>query len=147
MVDRNANDILGLVKDLQAMGPEVSRNLNKEFKAAAEAVAAAARSNASWSTRIPAAIKVRAARSRRFPGAEIYVRHAEAPHARPYEHGSGGRRDSFRHPVYKRPGRPNRWVEQATRPFVRPAFKAKGFEFTHGANRAVNDAARQAGFL
>lgn len=146
MVDRNSDDILGLIKDLQGMDPKVRRNLNKNFKNAAESVAEEARSNASWSTRIPAAIKVRASRSRRFPGAEIYVRHADAPHARPYEHGSGRRRDSFRHPVYQREGRPNVWVEQATRPFVRPAFKRKGFEFTHACNRAVNDAAREAGF-
>lgn len=146
MVDRNAEDILGLINDLRGMGPKVVRNLNKNFKDAAEIVAAEARSNASWSTRIPKALKVRAARSRRFPGAEIYVSASEAPHARPYEHGDGRRTDSFRHPVYKREGRPNVWVQQATRPFVRPAFKSKGFAFTHACNRAVNEAAREAGF-
>lgn len=146
MADQNAVDVLGLINDLRGMGPKVTRNLNKEFKRAAEIVAAEARSNASWSSRIPRALKVRAARSRRFPGAEIYVSAAEAPHARSYELGSGRRTDSFRHPVYKREGRPNVWVEQETRPFVRPAFKSKGFAFTHACNRSVNEAAREAGF-
>lgn len=145
--DTNATDVLGLITQLRDLDPKVRRGLNRNFKTAAEVVAAKARTNASWSRRIPRAIKVRAARSKRFPGAEIYVAAEEAPHARPYERGSGSRTTSFRHPVFKREGRPNVWVEQSTRPFVRPAFKSDGQQFLHACNRAVTDAAKTAGFI
>lgn len=143
MVDTTSGDVRKLVNDIRKMGGTVSRELGKEFKKAAGPVADQAKSNASWSTRIPGAIKTGTSRSRKFPGAQIKVSKDRAPHARLYEFGSGSRSRSFRHPVY---GDRNNWVEEATRPFIRPAIRAKGDGFIKAADRAVDTAAREAGF-
>jgi HK97 gp10 family phage protein len=142
-MDQSSEDVLKLINDLRKIGDGVGRNLGKEFKKAAEPVAAQARSNASWSSRIPAAISVGVSSSRRFPGAQIKVAKGPAPHARLYEFGSGRRSKSFRHPVY---GNREVWVEQATRPFIRPAIRAKGNEFIKACDRAVDETARAHGF-
>jgi HK97 gp10 family phage protein len=146
MTDTSADDIRKLVNDLRKIGDGVGRNLGKEFKKAAGPVAAQAKTNASWSTRIPGAITVGVSSSRRYPGAQIKVSKTKAPHARLYEFGSGRRKQSFRHPVYKVKGREAPWVEQATRPFIRPAIRAKGGEFIKAADRAVDETARAHGF-
>jgi len=146
MVDQTAEDVRKLINDLRKIGDGVGRNLGKEFKRAAVPVMQQARANASWSTRIPAAMSVGVSSSRRYPGAQIKVSKDQAPHARPYEFGSGRRTKSFRHPVYQVPGRDAPWVEQATRPFIRPAVRAKGKEFIKACDRAVDETARANGF-
>lgn len=143
MADQTAEDVRKLINDLRKIGDGVGRNLGKEFKKAAGPVADQARSNASWSTRIPGAISVGVSSSRRFPGAQIKVAKGPAPHARLYEFGSGRRSASFRHPVY---GNREVWVEQATRPFIRPAIRAKGEGFIKACDAAVDQAARANGF-
>jgi hypothetical protein len=141
MTDSAPEDVLKLVNDLRKIGDGVGRNLGKEFKKAAGPVAAQARSNASWSTRIPNAITVGVSSSRRYPGAQIKVSKDKAPHARLYEWpGHGG---SFRHPVY---GNREVWVSQQGRPFIRPAVRAKGGEFIKACDRAVDETARAHGF-
>lgn len=136
-----SEDVVKLVNDLRKIGDGVGRNLGKEFKRAAGPVAQQARANASWSSRIPGAISVGVSSSRRFPGAQIKVSKDKAPHARLFEY--PGRGGSFRHPVY---GNREVWVEQRGRPFIRPAVREKGGEFVKAADRAVNSAAKAAGF-
>lgn len=143
MADTTAEDVRKLVNDIRKIGGTVSRELGKEFKRAAVPVAEQARSNASWSRRIPGAITTGVSRSRRFPGAQIKVAKGPAPHARLYEFGSGSRSRSFRHPVH---GNRQVWVEEATRPFIRPAVRAKGEGFIKACDRAVDTAARASGF-
>lgn len=130
-----------LVNDLRKIGDGVGRNLGKEFKKAAGPVAQQARANASWSSRIPGAISVGVSSSRRFPGAQIKVSKDKAPHARLFEF--PGRGGSFRHPVY---GNREVWVEQRGRPFIRPAVRQMGGDFVKAADRAVDSAAKAAGF-
>jgi hypothetical protein len=136
-----SEDVRQLVNDLRKIGDGVGRNLGKEFKKAAGPVAQEARANASWSSRIPGAITVGVSSSRRFPGAQIKVSKDKAPHARLFEY--PGRGGSFRHPVF---GNREVWVEQRGRPFIRPAVRAKGGEFVKAADRAVDSAAKAAGF-
>lgn len=143
MTDHTSDDVRKLVNDIRKIGGTVSRELGKEFKKAAGPVANQARINAGWSTRIPGALQVGTSRSRRFPGAQIKVSKDRAPHARLYEFGSGSRKKSFRHPVY---GDMETWVEESTRPFIRPAVRAKGNEFIKAADRAVDTAAKAGGF-
>lgn len=138
MVDSTSDDIRKLINDLRKIGDGVGRELGKEFKKAAGPVAAQAKANASWSTRIPGAITTGVSQSRRFPGAQIKVSKNKAPHARLYEF-----RKSFRHPVF---GNRENWVSQATRPFIRPAIRAKGDGFVKACDRAVDTAARANGF-
>jgi HK97 gp10 family phage protein len=143
VVDETSEDVLALINSLRKIGDGVGRNLGKEFKKAAGPVADQARANASWSSRIPAAMSVGVSSSRRYPGAQIKVDKDRAPHARLYEWGSGRRATSFRHPVY---GNRENWVEQSTRPFIRPAIRAKGEEFIKACDRVVDETARANGF-
>lgn len=143
MVDTTSDDIRKLVNDLRKIGDGVGRELGKEFKRAAGPVADQAKANASWSSRIPGAISTGVSQSRRFPGAQIKVSKDDAPHARLYEFGSGRRSRSFRHPVY---GNRENWVEESTRPFIRPAIRAKGDGFIKACDRAVDTAAKANGF-
>jgi hypothetical protein len=137
-----SEEIAKLARDLKAMGGAVARNLNKTYKAAAFPVARDAASRASWSTRIPAAIKVRASRSRTYPGADIVV--SGLPHPRLYEGLTSGGRKAFRHKTFGRGG--TGWVSQATRPFIRPAVR-QGIEgFKTASDAAVIEAARENGF-
>mgnify|MGYP000846211318 FL=1 len=141
MVDQTAEDVRKLINDLRKIGDGVGRNLGKEFKRAAVPVMQQARANASWSSRIPSAMSVGVSNSRRFPGAQIKVAAAKAPHARLFEW--PGRGGSFRHPVY---GDRETWVSQEGRPFIRPAVRAKGNEFISACDRAVDETARANGF-
>jgi hypothetical protein len=141
MVDSTSDDVRKLINDLRKIGDGVGRNLGKEFKKAAGPVAAQAKANASWSSRIPGAITVGVSSSRRFPGAQIKVSKDKAPHARLFEF--PGRGGSFRHPVY---GNREVWVSQEGRPFIRPAVRAKGSGFAEAADRAVDAAAKANGF-
>ncbi len=143
MVDSTSEDVRKLVNDLRKIGDGVGRSLGKEFKRAAGPVAEQAKTNAGWSSRIPGAISVGVSSSRRYPGAQIKVSKDRAPHARLYEFGSGRRTSSFRHQVY---GNPAVWVEQATRPFIRPAVRAKSEGFIKACDHAVDEAAHAAGF-
>jgi hypothetical protein len=141
MVDSTSEDVRKLVNDLRKIGDGVGRNLGKEFKKAAGPVAAQAKANAAWSTRIPGAITVGVSSSRRFPGAQIKVSKTKAPHARLFEF--PGRGGSFRHPVF---GNREVWVDQKGRPFIRPAVRAKRGEFIKACDRAVDETARAHGF-
>jgi len=77
-----------------------------------------AQEHASWSSRIPGAISVKASISA-SGGVVVAVDTTAAPHARPYEgRSSGGRGGFFRHPLF---GDREHWYDQATRPFLRPA--------------------------
>jgi hypothetical protein len=141
MSGEGSEEVRKLINDLRKIGDGVGRNLGKEFKKAAGPVAAQARANAGWSTRIPGAISVGVSSSRRFPGAQIKVAKGPAPHARLYEF--PGRGGSFRHPVF---GNNEVWVEQKGRPFIRPAIRAHGGEFIKACDRAVDETARANGF-
>lgn len=86
---------------------------------------------ASWSSRIPGAINVRAS----FAQARVEIRVAQrtAPHARPYEGVGGG--GTFRHPVHGHRDHP--WAEQATRPFFFPTVTAHAGKVREAVERAV----------
>lgn len=133
-----------LARDLRALGGKTSRNLNKQYKSAVGVIAMNARGRASWSTRIPAALKVRTSRSVARPGADIVV--SGPPHARLFEGLTKGGRKTFRHKVFDNPPRPTKWVSQATRPYIRPAV-AEGREGLKTAvDKAVIEAAREQGW-
>lgn len=87
-----------LIVDLGAIPAEVHKEAKGEFVRATQSIADDARGRASWSSRIPGALRVRPARSRKRPGAQIVVSKAKAPHARLYEFGHDRR--GFRHPVF-----------------------------------------------
>lgn len=119
------------------MSTAVRREIRPALKDVAEPMVAAARANASWSTRIPKAIRLSVLKR----GVEIRVSKKRAPHARPYE-GIGGN-DQFRHPVF---GDRSRWVSQKTRPFLDPAVKAHRSKIRPRLFQVVEEAARRHGY-
>lgn len=141
--DRPSEEIAKLARDLRALGGEVSRNLNKEYKSAVGVVAADARRRASWSRTIPAALKVRTATSKVHPGADIVV--SGPRHHRLYEGLTKGGRKTFRHKTFGRGGATG-WVSQATRPYIRPAAAAGREALKTAVDTAVIEAARAQGW-
>ncbi|MGH3496316.1 MAG: HK97 gp10 family phage protein [Nocardioidaceae bacterium] len=134
------------VRDLAArMGTvpaELRAELRPKLRAAGTIVADQAKANASWSTRIPAAIGVRTSFGTRAGGVTIRVDSVKAPHARPYEGlSAGGGRGTFRHPVYGH----DVWVTEATRPFLMPAVRAKRFQVILTVDQAIKSALRTLG--
>jgi hypothetical protein len=131
------SELRRLIVDLGMLPVDLRRELAPEFVRAAQPILADARGRAAWSTRIPAAMRVIASRSRKRPGVKFIVDAGAAPHARLYEFGP------FRHPVH---GHRDRWVAQAARPFILPAIRAGRQEFVAAADRAAEKAARRRGW-
>lgn len=119
-------------RDMRRLTPETRRTVRPALKKAGAILADRARSNASWSTRIPAAITVQTSFRKDREKVQVRVNAKKAPHARPYE-GITSRSGSFRHPVF---GDGNRrgshdysvWVSSPTRPFLLPAAESAGKE-------------------
>ena len=130
-----------LARDLYRMPPAIKRQLRRKFEQAGQAALSDAKSRASWSHRIPAAISGKPQLSTDTVGYTLRASVASAPHARVYEGmGQGG---SFRHPVY---GHRDRWVTAATRPYLWPAVRGRVNDITAAANDALENAARECGF-
>lgn len=126
--------------DLALLSPEIRKETRAELRKIMEDVGDTARSKASWSSRIPGAIKA----SVGTKNLGLTVRAADAPHAKAYEGlASGGSRSSFRHPVY---GNRNVWVTQSTRPFAMPALAEREDEALRRVEDALESAARRLGF-
>lgn len=105
---------------------------------------------ASWSTRIPGAVKVKASFSKKGAGVVLEVDQKKAPEARVLEH--GGRQGKIRHPVFADAEKPRgewTWTDkEQARPFLGPAgekFEAGPFELQ--GNLLMNRIARRAGFV
>ncbi|TKG58895.1 HK97 gp10 family phage protein [Prauserella endophytica] len=146
----NRDEINRLVGDLSKLPREFRREARKNIRRAAQPIAADARRRASWSKRIPKAIKLGTRLSKKVQGVSIRVDSKIAPHARPYE-GIGTRGDSFRHPVFGTGDRrgahsQDKWVSQKKRPFLGPAVESKGDSIRDAVDESVRDAARKAGW-
>lgn len=131
-----SEQIARAVADLKGMRADIRKEIRPAIKKAAEPMVAAAKSNADWSSRIPAAIKLSSTKR----GVDIRVDRKKAPHARPYEGITGG--SEFRHPVM---GNRDRWVTQATRPFLEPAVKKHQGKLRSALVDVVDEAAKRHG--
>lgn len=101
--------------EIAALDRTAKNALRREMRGIGNEMAADAKTNASWSTRIPGAIQVRTRLTGKRPGVRIRVNSDQAPHGRVYEDITG--RGSFRHPVFGT----DSWVPQASRPFLKRA--------------------------
>jgi hypothetical protein len=137
MADDFDRRVLEASDELRGMSREIRREIRPAIRKAAEPMVAAARQNASWSRRIPKAIRL--SNTRR--GVSIRVNQKKAPHARPYEGITGA--DKFRHPVF---GNRDKWVDQSTRPFLEPAVQAHRGKVRAELVKVVDDAAQRHGF-
>lgn len=116
----DGSEVLSFASQLKDVPTESRRRLRKAIVEAGDVLLSRARSNASWSSRIPGAMHIRAAFGRNA-GVELIVDSEAAPHARAYEGiAQQDGRGVFRHPVF---GNENAWVSEHTRPFLRPAVR------------------------
>ncbi len=119
-VEIDAKEINKFLRDLKASGLTSDLKMRAQFaeslKAAGELVAAAARRNASFSTRIPRTIRTR----RRGGAVEVVAGGPKAPGAMPID--NRGVPGLFRHPVFGH----DVWVKQQAQPFMEPALAEAG---------------------
>jgi hypothetical protein len=132
MLTIDGSQIIAFSLQLRDVPKELRPELRRNIIDAADVIAAAARSNASWSSRIPDAISTRV-RFGTGSAVQIVVNSAKAPHARPFE-GIGQRADTFRHPVFGR----DIWVEQPQRPFLVPAVQQHEDAVVRGVQSAID---------
>lgn len=133
----NAKSLRNLGKSLRKQQPIVAASVRKSLRVSGQVIADTAKDNASWSSTIPASIKVRASGP---ASVTISAGGKAAPSAKAYEEGrkayssNGG--DTFNHPVWAHGPRSSwHWVSQGTRPYLRPAALAHLLE-TREAIRA-----------
>lgn len=133
-----------LRREFGELPPELKRKLRPRLRSAGRVVVREAQRKASWSTRIPAAIRLVTRLGSRNAGLFIQVAARNAPHARPYE--NLGRQGTFRHPVFWPDAigtaPPSRIVSQRARPFLFPAVDRHHTTARVAASNAVADAAR-----
>lgn len=121
-----------------------------EMMRVASPMLAQAKANASWSTRIPGAIRASARLSKKRQGFSIIVNRKKAPHGRAFE-GLTRKGNTFRHPVFGEGDRggywtEDTWVEQETRPYVWPAVEANKDKALDAVGQAIEASARKHGF-
>jgi hypothetical protein len=136
-VDRS--QLQNLIRDLHEVPPAIRREFRPIVKKAAAPTLTRMKSNASWSTRIPGAITMRAANT--TAGVQFRTDAGRAPHARPIEH--DGEPGTFRHPVY---GNREVWRPQAARPFFYRAVEATADQVRDGIADGLMQIAAQHGF-
>lgn len=129
------------MRDLKRLSPESRKAFVSEMKGLAGDMVTSAQRQASWSKRIPGAIKPQVTARR----VGLRVQRTRAPHGRPFEGitSTGKRGGEFRHPVF---GNRDVWVTQKARPFLLPAVDEHRDEFLDKAGDAVDKAARKTGW-
>lgn len=142
-LDIDPQELAALVRALKELegGKKQATALRKNLRAAAEPAAGQVRANASWSSRIPAAVAVRVAfTAKRGAGVSVVVNRKQAPHARPIENfGSGG---TFQHYVFGT----STVVTQPARPFFFNEMENVLPDVEKAALDAIDLAAKAAGF-
>jgi len=136
-----------IAADMAALTPATRKAVRPKLREAGQSVATTAKSNASWSTRIPATIKVMVSFRADREGVLITAGGPTAPHARPYEDVAG--RGFFRHPVMPDPAKPRSawaWAQQASRPFLLRAGESNEAATTGSLLAALDEAARDIEF-
>lgn len=111
------NPAVEIARDMRALEPETRKAMRPALRLGGQMVAREAAVRSSWSTRIPASIRVEVSFRENREGVRIRMGGPNAPHARPYE--NLGEQGDFRHPVFTR----EVWVAQAARPALFPAAR------------------------
>lgn len=129
---------------------QLRQELRPELKKVADPILAKAKANASWSSRIPDAIRISARLSKKRQGFALVVSRQKAPHARAFE-GLTNRGNTFRHPVFGTGDRrgahsQDTWAEQETRPYLWPAVKDNQGKALDAVGKAIESSARKHGF-
>lgn len=118
---------------------ELRRALRPAIRAGSDELVRDMRARASYSSRIPNAIRSTVSFASSSGGVTIRVDARRAPHARPLEGATNSRGGYFRHPVF---GDRTTWVSQPTRPFFFPAIKAGQAQLRRHIHEAVRASLR-----
>jgi hypothetical protein len=125
--------------ELKFAGDGLEKDLREGIKWAGQGAVEAVKAESSFSRKIPPATRLKISFAARGAGISVVVNAAQAPNARPINH--GGRGGVFRHPVF---GHRDRWVDQAAHPFINAAANAPSIE--EGLRQVLDHVAFHAGF-
>lgn len=138
--------VRGAIRALGKASPELKQRLRPAMRNVGETIRRDMQHRASYSSRIPGAIRMTTSFSAKSGGVKFRVDAKKAPHARALERGNlSGRHSTFRHPVFARSSNRADWVwtTQATRPFFFPALKAGGKHMRKQITDAVQASLRE----
>ncbi|HEY9371534.1 hypothetical protein [Streptomyces sp.] len=137
MIKVDASEVGLFADQLKGLPKALQRTLRPKIKAAASEVAQEIRSQASWSSRIPGAVRQRTSfGGGKRGGVQISVDARKAPHARVHEFPNRGA--MIRHRVFGR----DTWVEQPARPFFFRAVRNKEAAVVAKVQAAIDEALR-----
>jgi len=136
-----SSGVARLAQDLARVPRELRPRVRAALTTSGGELRQLAAQNASWSRRIPDALKVRTRFSGTRAGVYVVASRLTAPGARPLEGITGNA--TFRHPVL---GHGNEWVDQDTRPYLAPAVEAEADQAVGRLQDAMDQALRVAGF-
>lgn len=141
-VSVDEGELRKLVADLKELegGKKIVSALRRDLKAAADPMKRQVQANASWSSRIPGAVGVQVRFTAKRVGVSVFVGRKKAPHARPIE--NSGKPGTFKHPLFGT----STTVRQAARPFFFGEMAKHMPEVEKAAAKAIDEAARAAGF-
>lgn len=130
------------IVSLRDLPREIRKEARPALQKAAEPILRDARDRASWSTRIPRALRITVYFGGRDPGLALTASRS-VPHARLFEFGQPGNSRLFRHPVF---GDRETWVSQPTRHFMVPAARTGREDVLRELDAALTRAARATGW-
>lgn len=137
----NSQDLAALFAAAKAAEGAVQVELRRGIKAAAKPMVDGVKSAASFSSRIPGAVRTKASFAAKGATVTITADPKAAPEAAPLNNGDRG--GTFRHPVY---GNTDNWVSQTAHPFFVTGARS-GQPASERAMQGVMDAiARKLGF-
>lgn len=140
-VQVTSTDLRQLYVDLKAVEGNLRVELRKGITAAAKPIVAAVQREASWSSRIPAAVKAKTSFAAKSAGVAITVDSRKAPEGRPLE--NAGNTGTFRHPVF---GDTTSWVAQTAHPFFWAGVKNADSQIETAMEAVMDAVAKKAGF-
>lgn len=139
---RVKNELRDLIEDFGGKMPkEVKAEIRPLLRKTGQGALMAVRSNASWSTKIPAATRLQITLAGKRPGVAVVTNRHKAPGARPLEH--QGRRGRLRHPVF---GNRENWVTQPSNPYMTQEAPKWQAEVREGIGEVVDHVSRRHGF-
>jgi hypothetical protein len=148
-------DLYALVKDLDKVDKKIAREMKKEMRQAADPIVQRVKAEAAtFSKRIPPAVKASTRFTKKTTQVIVTVNQKQAPHARPIN--NDGKPGFFTHPVPVRAASTRRGrlrqavkgdvVKQKARPFFYGPIVAADHKVEQAVQRAADKAMRQAGF-
>ena len=130
-----------IARDMRALEPETRKAVRPKLREAAQVLATETRREVSWSSTIPATVRIRTSFRINREGVDVLMGNTSTPHARPYEH--LGVQGNFRVQVY---GQQDVWVDRPSRPALFPAAMATQGQMTEQIVKVLDEAASALGF-